>query len=500
MKHLIISREYPPAAYVPGGIGTYVANIARLMAERGEIIHIIAQRWQGARAERETFQDGRLIVHRIGENDLPKHGGGEEQLVRELADLKASAFHNQWFSWHAAFLAEHLIEEECIDVIEGQDWEAPLYYLLMRRSLGMGPRCSPPCIVHFHSASHFIRYFNGALPTPPAYPLMKHMEEACIRAADALVCPSHYFAGQCSQAFGLPRESIKVIRLPVGVTPVIERGPTVWADGSICFVGRLEPRKGIIEWMEAAARVAGENPKVHFDFIGADIWRLQSVLQSRLPSALKPRFRFHGSKPRDELLPRLAAAMAAVVPSRWENFPYVCIEAMSAALPVIATRLGGMVELIEDGRTGWLAPGDGVAGMVDGLADALRRCLATAPQARAAMGLAASQAVRRICDNEATVSEHIAFRADVARRGATRSASALFDGRVPPAAPDRADDFVAPPWAISQAELTAREPAHHRGVRHLVTALFHPRRTARALVRRVAAVSQRIFPRKDAVP
>ena len=499
MKHLIISREYPPASYAPGGIGAYVADIARLMAERGEIVHIIAERWQGARAEQETFQDGRLIVHRIGENDLPKHVGGEEQLARELADLKASAFPQQWFSWHAAFLAERLIEEGGIDVIEGQEWEAPLYYLLMRRYLGMGPRCSPPCIVHLHSASRFIRYFNGWLPTEPSYPLMKHMEEACIRAADALVCPCHFFADQCSQVFDLPRESIKVIRHPVGFTPVIERGPTVWAEGSICFVGRLEPRKGIIEWMEAAARVAGENPKVHFDFIGADLSCLQSVLQSRLPSALKPRFRFHGSKPRDELLPHLAAAMAGVVPSRWENFPHVCIEAMSSGLPVIATRLGGMVELIEDGRTGWLAPGDSVAGMVDGLVDALRRCLATAPQARAAMGLAASQAVRRICDNEATLSEHIAFRTDVARRGATRAASALFDGRVLPAAPNCPDNFVAPPWAISQAKLTARQPAHHRGVRRLMTALFHPRRTARALVRRVTGVRQRIFLRKDTV-
>jgi glycogen(starch) synthase len=498
MKQLIISREYPPAAYPPGGIGTYVANIARLMAERGEIVHVIAERWQGARAERETFQNGRLIVHRIGENDLPKYADGKKQLARVLADLKTSAFPEQWFSWHAAFLAEHLIEEEGIDVIEGQDWEAPLYYLLMRRSLGIGPRHSPPCIVHLHSASRFVRYFNGALRTPPKYPLMKHMEEACIRAADALVCPCHYFARQCSQAFDLPRESIKVIRHPVGFTPVVERGPTVWAEGSICFVGRLEPRKGIIEWMEAAARVAGENPKVHFDFIGADIWRLQSVLHSRLPSMLKPRFRFHGSKLRGELLPHFGAAMAGVVPSRWENFPNVCIEAMSSGLPTIATRLGGMVELIEDGRTGWLAPGNSVAGMVDGLADALRRCLATAPQARAAMGLAASQAVRRICDNEATTSEHIAFRADVARRGATRSASAHFDGLVPPVAPKRADDFVAPPWAISQAKSTAREPVHHRGVQRLMTALFHPRRTARALARRVTSVRQLL--RKDTVP
>jgi glycosyltransferase involved in cell wall biosynthesis len=425
MRHLIISREYPPAAYAPGGIGTYAANITRLMAEQGEIVHVIAQRWPGAPKAWEAFSDGRLIVHRIGENDLPAnaHPAPRARMQRELDGLKATDFPNQWFAWHAAFLAEHLIEHEGIDVIEGQEWEAPLYYLLLRRALGMAPRHFPPCIVHLHSATAFIRHYNGAFVTPKSYTLMKRMEDFCIRSADALLCPSRYYAAQCIDYFGLPQDSINVIPLPVGFTPLLERGPSVWAQGSICFVGRIEPRKGIIEWMTAAARVASERRDVQFAFIGADIWGLQSTLEARLAPELRHRFRFHGSKPREDILPHLAAARAAVLPSRWENFPNVCIEAMSSGLPVIATRLGGMVELIEDGRTGWLTPDSGVAGMVDGLAAALRRCLAASPQERAAMGLAASRSVARICDNASISDAHIAFRSKIAERGAWRSLS-----------------------------------------------------------------------------
>ena len=117
----------------------------------------------------------------------------------------------------------------------------------------------------------------------------------------------------------------------------------------------------------------------------------------------------------------MSRAKAAVVPSRWENFPNVCIEAMGSGLPVIATRTGGMVEMIEDERTGWLAPDSAVAGMVDGLADALRRCLAASPEKRARMGEMASEAVAHLCDNERIVDEQIAFRADIQRRGANRS-------------------------------------------------------------------------------
>jgi glycogen synthase len=149
-----------------------------------------------------------------------------------------------------------------------------------------------------------------------------------------------------------------------------------------------------------------------------------AVLEGRLAPELRRRFRFYGSSSREEVLGFLARARAAAVPSRWENFPNVCIEAMRTGLPVIATRLGGMLELLEDGRTGWLAPDTGVAGMTDGLAEALGRCLATPAKERAAMGLAASQTVARICDNDSISDAHLTYRAGVAEQGSYRSRSA----------------------------------------------------------------------------
>ena len=144
---------------------------------------------------------------------------------------------------------------------------------------------------------------------------MKRMEEFCIRAADALLCPSQYLARQCCERYGLPPERIKVIHLPVGFAQPIEREQQVWAQGSICFVGRLEPRKGVIEWLEAAMRVAREDPAVHFDFISADM-ELQRPLAKRLPRAAPSLFWLEASGE----LPRPHFARAAV-PVRWENFP-----------------------------------------------------------------------------------------------------------------------------------------------------------------------------------
>lgn len=57
-------------------------------------------------------------------------------------------------------LAEQLIEQGGINIVEAQDYEAPLYYLPLLRSLGLRPKRQPPCIVHLHSPSQFIAPYD----------------------------------------------------------------------------------------------------------------------------------------------------------------------------------------------------------------------------------------------------------------------------------------------------------------------------------------------------
>ena len=179
----------------------------------------------------------------------------------------------------------------------------------------------------------------------------------------------------------------------------------------------------MIEWVEAAARVAPDHPAARFDFVGADSWRLKSKLLQSMPAGVRHRFRFHGSQPRDQVAKFLRAARAAVVPSRWENLPYTLLEAMASGLPVIATRYGGMAELIEDGTTGWLAPDGGIADLSQALEVALRRCLASSPEDLQTMGSAAAAAVHLACDDERTTRTHLELRQRLLTQGATRSRS-----------------------------------------------------------------------------
>jgi len=423
VKHLIISREYPPAP--SGGIGTYVLHLSRLLAESGETVHVIGQLWAGAEKEVEEKYDGRLIVHRVPLDDWTSMRGRKPSPAIKSPEAKSlylSDFYPQCFSWQAGLLAEKLVEREGVDVIEAQEFEAPLYYFQIRRALGLGPKRCPPCIVHLHSPMEFIARYNDWEIGQPYLLTAKRLEDYSIASADALLCPSQYLAHQAEAHYGLPEGAIRVIPHPLGNTPVLNREAETWRKGTLCYVGRLERRKGVIEWLEAAVSVAPEYPDAEFEFVGADVVGHNGIstevfMRGLIPRDLRPRFRFRGEQKQASLTKFLSKARMAAVPSRWENFPYVCVEAMSSGLPVLASREGGMAEMIIDGRSGWLSPN----ARSDGLAATLRRALETPPASLAEMGHHASADIRRMCDNESILENHLRFCDQLAGDGARRS-------------------------------------------------------------------------------
>jgi glycogen(starch) synthase len=425
MKHLILCREYPPAPYPPGGIGTYVMHIAQLLAERGEMVHVITQLWRGAAKPIEMKCQGRLIIHRVplgGQEPFFRRQPLGQILSKEATSLFNSAFPEQCFSWQASLLAEKLVEEEEIDLIEAQEFEAPLYYFQLRRALGLGPKRKPPCLVHLHSPTEFIGQHNDWDLSLPSILTAKRLEDYSIAAADALLCPSQYFAHQAEIHYGLTANSIRVIPLPIGDSPLLERDETTWRQGTICYVGRLERRKGVLEWIDAAVQVAVDYPTVQFEFIGADCLGNHQIsgielIERQIPPSLRGQFHFRGKQNRSVLPQFLKRARLAVVPSRWENFPNTCVEAMCSGLPVIASPEGGMAEMLVDGYTGWIA--DRAA--PESLAIVLKRALDTPPDELTKMGERAASAIRQMCSNEKTVDSHLEFRQQLVNQGAGRS-------------------------------------------------------------------------------
>ena len=132
---------------------------------------------------------------------------------------------------------------------------------------------------------------------------------------------------------------------------------------------------------------------------------------------MKKRFHFAGKQKREAVSNFLAKARIGVVPSRWDNYPYACMEMMASGLPVIVSPNGGMAEMISDGYNGWIA--DEME--VDKLSEALERALNTPASVLAEMGKNASIEILRICDPQTIFRKHMKFKQDVVKKGAHNS-------------------------------------------------------------------------------
>jgi hypothetical protein len=176
------------------------------------------------------------------------------------------------------------------------------------------------------------------------------------------------------------------------------------------------------------AEICVEFPDLRIDFVGGDTPMevtggilVGEEIRKRVTGQASNQFRFHGSRDTDGVASILAGACAAIVPSRWENFPYSCIESMASGLPVIVSPNGGMRELVSDGVSGWIASDPSVQGLVG----ALRRALASSGPERERMGQAARSAVSHTCDNAEVVRKHLQLKDRLIRDQAGRSTTRL---------------------------------------------------------------------------
>jgi glycosyltransferase involved in cell wall biosynthesis len=151
-----------------------------------------------------------------------------------------------------------------------------------------------------------------------------------LRRARLVICASQALAEAARE---LGAREVRVI--PSGVELPEHIGEEA-EPPQVLFVGRLSAEKGILELVEATSGlelvVAGDGP-----------------LRERVPGAL-------GFVPHHALGPLYERAAVVAVPSRREGFGVVCAEAMAHARPVVASAVGGLLDLVVDGETGLLVP------------------------------------------------------------------------------------------------------------------------------------------------
>ncbi|PHP27776.1 glycosyltransferase family 4 protein [Limimaricola cinnabarinus] len=207
-----------------------------------------------------------------------------------------------------------------------------------------------------------------------------------IARARFVACISDFARSQ-AMLFSDPAHWHKLHVVHCGVAPELYADTPAPPDDRLLFVGRLSAVKGVPVLLRALARARETRPALTLDLVGdgedrAALERLAADL------GLGDAVRFHGYLGQAEVARMLRETGALVLPSFAEGVPVVLMEAMAAARPVIATRVGGVAELVEHGVSGLLVP----PGAEAPLAEAML-ALAGDPTRRAAMGAEGRAAV-----------------------------------------------------------------------------------------------------------
>lgn len=166
------------------------------------------------------------------------------------------------------------------------------------------------------------------------------------RYVDCFITPSEFIRQKLIQ-YGFPAE--RMVRIPyfVEIPPLPREG----AGKYVLYFGRLSWEKGLFTLLEAMTqlpniplRIAGQGP-------------LREPLERFAQSRRLKQVEFLGYLQGEQYVRTLRGARLCVTPSEWyENFPYAALESLSYAKPVIASNIGGLPEIVEDGVNGYLVP------------------------------------------------------------------------------------------------------------------------------------------------
>lgn len=413
MRIGLISREYPP--FVGGGIGSYARRLAQELAARDHQMFVVTVSDDGV--EHREQRDGVDVIR------LPFVRGTDwSRPDPTIEDPKIHAAFHQLCPTAALSLIIRkrlpaLLDEFDPEVLEFPDTGALGWFTLNAR-LTEDLR-TPPIVVCAHSPTAWVNELNRDPGIDRTSLALEEMEADCFRWADGLVCPSRALASRIELEYQVPR--VEAVPLPIGeLSGAPPREPP---DGPtrLLFVGRLEQRKGVDILLAALTDVLGRGVDLHLDLAGADAIDVRTrrpfgkaAIERLVPRSFRSSVTHHDQLGSDALAALRARAAVAVVPSPDDNFPYTCVEAMASGLPVLATRAGGMAEMIRDGVDGQL-----LEPTVEAWADALAAIARADSMYLKLMGDSARSRINALCANDTIVTRRIEHFASTAARPIT---------------------------------------------------------------------------------
>jgi glycogen synthase len=324
---LILSWEFPPI--VEGGLARHVRKLTEQLAVAGHDVHVLTRGGDHAPAEEERHG---VVVHRVREPAFPRD------------DLDA------FLAWIAQMNADmlaagaELLERFDFDLLHSHDW------LVATAAQRLAARMRVPWVVTVHATEHG-RHQGWVDKHPQSH--IHAVEKRMVHRADRVIACSKYMQGHLSTVFDLPRAAVTVI--PNGIDPTDLHVPGDLAalrakyaepdERLVLLAGRLVYEKGFQVALDALPSVIRRIGKVRFLVAGTGTHE-QELKDQAKRLRLGRHGTFAGWLGDDALHGLYRIADLCVIPSLYEPFGLVALEAMASGCPCVAADTGGLREVV----------------------------------------------------------------------------------------------------------------------------------------------------------
>jgi len=342
MKALFITREYPPHIY--GGAGVVVDQLSRALSRRmGVEVRCFGPR--EPRADAITLR---------GYTPWERVGGKDVRFAPVLETLSIGLA-----------MARDAVDA---DVVHAHTWYADMGALWISQLYRI------PLVVTLHSMEPLRPWKADQLGS--GYLVSSWIEKTAVEAAHRVIAVSHKMREDILAHFGA--DPARVVVIHNGIDPELFKR-TEGRDALdrlgvrqpyVLFVGRITDQKGIFHLLEAAGRLPA-GVQVVVCASAPDTPEIEERLR-RAVTARSNVLWINEMVPVDVVTQLYSHAAVFACPSVYEPFGLINLEAMACQAPVVASAVGGILEVVEDGKTGLLVP----PGQPEALAEALNRVLA----------------------------------------------------------------------------------------------------------------------------
>ena len=329
---LLLSWEYPPV--IEGGLARHVRKLAEALVRQGTRVDVLT-RGVGLDGEDPGGEFAGVNVHRVREPSWPRDLDRFVAWVERMNDDMLAA-------------GEALAQENGYDLIHGHDW------LVAPASQALAERLGLPYVTTIHATEH--GRHQGWVQDPPQSHIHS-VERWMARNADGVIVCSYYMRGHVADIFDIDERRIAVI--PNGVDPsdlrpledleALRRRFAAPEEKLVLLVGRLVYEKGFQLALDALPGVIERVENVRFLVAGSGTHEGELKAQAE-QLGLSRHGMFLGWIGDDVLHSLYRIADLCVVPSIYEPFGLVALEAMASGCPCIVADTGGLREVVPSGE------------------------------------------------------------------------------------------------------------------------------------------------------